>query len=1350
MGNAYQALGRLILTRRMSAGIANQSDFSRLVKRRQQTVSRWERGESRPRPSDLLVIADVLSADPAELLAAAGYAQPVAAATYDRPFPLSSLSSDSFERFALHLLAACYPSAKVHPAGKAGHKQYGVDIEVLWPDGRVWTFQCKREQQFGPANVARAIAVHTRPADMKVILLSRVASPEARAEGRGHSDWDIWDQEDISRLIRSSLSKAQQLDLVDTFFRGQRLALLGETEAGPWQSTDRFFAPFLAEGRVFNHRWKLVGRDEELAKLAEALSDSDCIVATLVGKAGGGKSRLLYETLQNFQRANPTVLVRVLSPTEEVTAKSLEDLGRGAKLLVVDDAHDRDDLPLLINYAADPESRARLLIVIRPYALDVLSRDLAGQGLTGELVHKIELRPASKSDATVLAAQVLQELSGPAHAAAHIAEVAFDSPLAIVIGAQIVAKDGLHPELFGSHDAFRSTVLKRYEKVVYEDIATGVDQDRIRRILRVLALVQPVFPDDRPTLDLLRSIEGIDSADATRLTKRLVEAGALLKRGVQHRLSPDLLADSIIESACMTSDGRSNGYAERVFDACSPEQMEHLLLNLGKLDWRRNEGDTSRSQLLDGLWSRLEWRDDHSNPHVQAAAAAAYYQPRQAITFAARLIREGRRSSDALCRILKNAAHNLVHVSDACALLWELGLSDSRATHQHPDHPIRILTELATPDPQKPTEFVEAVVDFVLSVVEVPDSWRGRFTPYSVLEGALATEGHFTSAATRRRVTLSAYGVDHSAMKGARQRIVDELLSSLSSPNGRRAFTAAKTLGEAIRGPHGILNRRPTSEEQRGWEEEFASTLKRIDEVVERDVVSAPVLVGVAESVAWYAFHRKPEDTITVLANRILGRLDRDLRTRTARVLLDGWGHKTWPLDSATHKRPAHEEAMEALTGELLNAYPDVTRFADYLTQCLQEIERTADEEYGAPHVYINRLIFGNPPIAREVLRISSETANVPLGRYAGVALGTLLRNVPEEGHARVAKLLEAGDEHLQLIVQAYVYLEADALLSDENRSVLKKLFNSANPSVLRYVPHITREIARTNATVAIDLLVGGNPVAALQVGDEYFMWLADENTIPFALIKEEQLARLVKALASTKSLDGHWISAFLKKAMQRSPHLVVDLAKARIEFAVANDNWEIEPLDSGYRHGASLHLLNHADGATTLRALLDWALVRVQNGLFAYRFGQLVDGLCGPYDSAFVAVLESWLTSGGTTNHVRVAATVLRDAHEDLIFTHSDFVERALSVARRFGADAHRAMSSAIFAATVSGGRAGVPGEPFPADLRLLDYAEQKLAATGKHGPTYELFSELAAHAKSGIERQRREKAALDAEEEA
>ena len=226
----YAGLGAFMRSHRERQGIATQGDLAARIGVAQQTVSRWEAGTSRPRTDELAKIAAFLKIDILELSAAAGYASDATTVSFDRPLPLAGLSPESFEFFCLDFLATLYRAqADVHPAGKTGHKQYGIDIEARFvADDGLFTFQCKREAQFGAAKVLKAIKAHTIHAKKKHILLSRVASPDARKEVRSARGWDLWDQTDITRLFRT-LPKSEQVRIVDTYFPSQRYALTGGT-----------------------------------------------------------------------------------------------------------------------------------------------------------------------------------------------------------------------------------------------------------------------------------------------------------------------------------------------------------------------------------------------------------------------------------------------------------------------------------------------------------------------------------------------------------------------------------------------------------------------------------------------------------------------------------------------------------------------------------------------------------------------------------------------------------------------------------------------------------------------------------------------------------------------------------------------------------------------------------------------------------------------------------------------------------------------------------------------------------------------------------------------------------------
>jgi transcriptional regulator with XRE-family HTH domain len=156
----YAAFGARLAQLRQQAGLSQQVDLATRVGTTQQTISRWESGQSRPRVNQIPQIAAALDTDgdpekrescTNDLLRAAGYSSAqTAVQSFDQPFPIDALPPESFERFCREFVEALYPQAEVHRAGGLGHKQLGIDIEARLTNGDIITFQCKRVQEFGP------------------------------------------------------------------------------------------------------------------------------------------------------------------------------------------------------------------------------------------------------------------------------------------------------------------------------------------------------------------------------------------------------------------------------------------------------------------------------------------------------------------------------------------------------------------------------------------------------------------------------------------------------------------------------------------------------------------------------------------------------------------------------------------------------------------------------------------------------------------------------------------------------------------------------------------------------------------------------------------------------------------------------------------------------------------------------------------------------------------------------------------------------------------------------------------------------------------------------------------------
>jgi transcriptional regulator with XRE-family HTH domain len=1324
----YGAFGELLAELRRKAGMAHQSDLAARVKSRQQTVSRWEAGLSRPRDTQVPVIAKALNADIAELLRAAGYSTKAPAATFDQPFPIDALSPESFERFSFHLLQLLHPGAIVHRAGATGHAQEGLDIEVQLAKNRRYTFQCKRVDEFGPSKVHKAVADHTRNAIKKFILLSRIASPQARDAIQQHAGWDIWDKEDISLRIRN-LPKREQIRLVDMFFRGQRLALLGEVEAGPWQTPDEFFAPFLTGHGVFSHAWQLVGKGPEVEALKAALLDEKVRAVFLTGAGGAGKSRIVKEAIEALPPV-PNSLVVFLSPTEEVTNKSLEDLGERMKILVVDDAHDRADLQLLFQFAAVPENKATLLLAFRPYGLEYIKAQAAGFAVAGERVREVKLEPLTLDEATRLAQQALEQHGGPAALAKDIARLTRDCPLATVVGAIVVSKDKRHIMLVGNEDQFRSTLLGRFQDVIAGEIGGSSDADPIRRLLRVLALLQPIHLDEESVANVAERIEHIPPHEFHRLTRLLAEAGVLFRRGGMYRLSPDLLGDQIIESACIANGGGSTGYAERVFDAASDAYLEHVLLNLGKLDWRRANGDPSSSRLLDGVWAKLRPESEYRDPHVGAVSAVAYYQPGRALDFAETLIRKGEYLRD-VPAIIKHAAYNYGHLRRACEQLWELGKNDARELGREPSHAVRILSELCAVEPNKPRDYNEVVVDFGLSLLPADDAMTGAYTPFDFLAGILAAEGH-TTTSNGKTMSWNQFNVAPQFVAPLRAKVVDASIALLTHPNARTGVLAARFLQKAL---HYGMNCTP--EVRKLWTKEFVSTLGKIERTVRTGALDALILVEIVQSIGWHAHHQK-HDTAEA-ARRVLNAIPDTFEFRTAVALLNAYSAVLGRQDLALLAKEAGER-LDALVREWLAAYPEPEDLRAALAKAIQHIDLNAGLKTTGSSEFFWRLIQASPALARVIVDDALADPNSRTRLCAGVALAKMMLDDRAAGSRAISRVLEEGAPDLVSSAgRAYRIVGIKEARADDLANVAK-LLGSADERVVLSAIGILMNVANEDARTAAELILHVNLGLSHQVADEVLMLFYQEEKGLFEQFTVDGMEQVLRRLEVLPELEGHWIDSFLSRASRTFPRLTAEFFMRRVERAADKNDWQLRPCNFGPYGQVPLLFRQTAEFPTLLRDIATWMNARdSKDFLFHERAKQLFGAMFSPFDDVLVGFLRDWIRVA-TSADLHTICSILDEAPNDFVFAHRSFVDEVLRKAKQLGRKPYERAISVLYGSAISGIRTGTPGEPFPQDLKMKADAEKALKEILRFSPSYEVYDDIRKCADERIARSLKE----------
>ncbi|WP_192155495.1 helix-turn-helix domain-containing protein [Rhodanobacter sp. 7MK24] len=1341
--------GKILIQARLDVGMAGQVELAAALGVSQQTVSRWEQGKSRPRAAQIPALAAALNTDAARLLSAAGYAEGSSGGELpsssryglDLPWPVDALPYETFERFCADLLDCLHgDAATVTRYGSQGHKQNGLDIDAVFGDGSRTTYQCKRQKSLGPTHIAKIVKDHKEPADKKVILFSGIASPQAREKIKSYRDqgWELWDREDITRRARLDLDRIDQLRLVDVYFPGQRRQLLGELEPSPWRRPEEFFAGMTAasSGNVqpWTYAWELVGRSKELEVIRRFVEEPGGRALLLIGNGGSGKTRLLKAVCDAISKDR-----RVFFLPRDATAhpKDFEAFGNDPKVLISDDAHDRDDLGRLAEYVADPSHQARLILSLRPYGRQRVDKQI--RALRSEDSIPITLPPLNKDESERLAQRALRQFGGDRRHVERLAAYTRDCPLATVIGAKVLASGVMDAQFLGDESQFRGEFLRHIVSQTVSGVSSGLNEPSLKTVLAAIAMLQPIRDSDPDLIEGLARLAHISRHEVAQILKRLHDASVLYKRGYESRLIPDLMGDFLIEEQGVS--------AEDVFDHVPDRYAEQILLNQGRLDWRRSNGDTDRSQFLDPLWSRLLKDFPVGQSYLRAAAAVAFYQPKQALAFAHRVIEKGQRD-ELLAQIARNASmgKEFDHMAEACELLWQLGQNDTQSTNQQPSHGIRVLSEMASPMPGKPIGYIEQVVAYGLELLRYPKAWTGAHTPLEFLTGVLATEGH-TTEGNNREIRMRTFFVSPEGMARLRRQVIDACIRLLSDSDVSHAIKAAQVLGGALRFPVGLFGAKVDQATQKSWDGDFLQTLHDLLEKVETGAVPATVAIKLASNVRWHAQHGTDEQR--ALAEKIMAFPGKDLRSRTILKLLDGWGHLTAPLGGDSWQE--NLQSLQAFAQDLLQQFTDPEALYAFLRECLGEIQASKTSD-ASSQLLLQQLVEISTSFARLLLD-HARPCNTPdplILPHVGIALAALMRAAPEDAYAMIQTLLASDDQrYIRAVAEAYCRHQPTDDYTDEDRQILKRLALSVDPMVHRTVASALFTIARKDYDLAVELVVAAEFDASPEATHDYLMWLSGNDQVPFHRLTEEHIRVLLEKLEGRRDIGDYWILAFLKKVLNSRRDMGIQFLKARMFHATRREDWTYRPIPWGATNEVSSDLAVTPHTDRLLRELFQWAVELEEAGSSVLPwFGDFIKFLFGTLSESLRGLVLG-LASSATQIEIDVLTCVLREVPYDFIFTNSNFVRDLLRTAKFVSDDALEQVSSALYASSVSGVRHGLPGKPFPRDLMVRDEATKLMESMGRFDPAYKLYQRVRESAMCDIERQVEEGRIMDEQDD-
>ncbi len=1326
----------------------------------QQTVSRWERGSSRPRRAVVGRLAELLDLDVRDLLVAAGYVT----ATADKPdetlppvrprlttLRLDELSPDRFEQFSADLAQALYPDAVVHRYGGQGHTQSGIDVLIKHAVGKPIGIQCKREKEFGPAKVKKAVGALQTDVRKCFIFLTRIASPEAREEISKHRNWQLWDIGDISRAVRSLSDRDAALRLVDTYFPQWREPFLGVSAPGPWLTQEQFFRPFSGD-QVYTHDWRLVGRTVELDELKALLTTSGRVVGTIVGRGGIGKSRLLRALSMEIEH-NRGANVRFLAtglPVEPAQYELLPPDGR--VVVIIDDAHDRTDTAAIIGGIHHARPNAKVLFSLRPQGLGQLAADLRQVGL-----HPSELPSWTLDDLQVAEAEALaQEILGKDANLAivrRLAAIAPDCPLLIVVGAMLIRRGQLDPGLLESSDSIRMEILTRFRDVVVAEPTVG-DPELRREVLRAVAVLQPFRLGDPGFRQAMSDLTGKAFDQVMAHLSGLEGSGVLLRRGVSLRVVPDLLGDVILAEAAIDGpSGTSTGYLERVYQAAVGEALQHALVNASRVDWQIRQNRGGGTVPVESLWAELAAEFQASGIRRRLALLkllekVALFQPdrtlalvRWAINNPTEIVEEVDHPLASLYpseysevlkelpSVLENVGYNLDHLPATVDILWDLARYDARPTNQYPNHPIRVLSELAAYGVAKPAVFQEILVDGVERWLEREDLGEWPYSPFEVIKPLLATEVEVRRS-DGLSLTLQSFLVNVEAVKGLRGRVLNLAFAEAHLDDPKRAVDAVETIEAAITYPPGLFGRPVPDKERDRWTPLFIETIERLGRLAAEEDLDPAVSVAASRALRWHAQHSPTETRVAAKAalSRVSGSIDRSL----AQVLHDGWGHAVMysgdAEDFERQRQAQLDEVAAAVTGQWSEE-----EIVDHVVERLTANHLAYGEKSGQPGPFVWTLVENNPTIGDILCRRVIDDPTIILRELVPVVLGRLADVHPSTALTRAHELLATGDIVVQrYVAQAFGWARGNrAALVDGEADLLKSLVQNDDATVRRLAIAAARALSRSRHPLALELVTTVQFADAGDVAEE-IAGAFGPGCLLWTDLSPPQADDFLRQLSACPRIDGYQMTTLLGAISKTDPEAVLEILKGRVEtYEQDRSLVNYEPLPHMWHN--RLHFRDTTRFIASLRSVLGW-MAEGGNSWYRQREGADIFAIVAErFDEQVLEILTEAIETGDT-QQIQAVGGVLRKAPQNLVWDDVAFVTHALRTADKYGEKCVQAIGGGFHAAVTTGGRWGTPGQPFREDVEQRDKSIEIAARLPRGSIEQRFYQSLEASAESRI----------------
>ncbi len=1115
-------------------------------------------------------------------------------------------------------------------------------------------------------------------------------------------------------------------------------------------SCEDFFKPLLDGAKLFSHIYPLIGRKDFIEQL-DKFVESDKRVALLCGRGGIGKSKILFEFGSKFEAKHSEWKLIFLRESIALSDDTIRQLPAQKTIVVVDDAHRRDDLSTLFAVAQQYSNRVKLIISSRPQGLDGAWNSLTTGGFDPTEVEDIpEVRELNRDELEDLGRDVLgkdhQQYLEP------LIQVAKDSTLVLVIGGRLIAEDIIDPAMMERHSEFQRVVFDRFQDVLIGQVSDKFGEELCRDLLSLISALSPIKPQTEAFQERVSEFLNIERFKLIDAISTLESTGTLLRRGYSLRITPDVLSDHILYNACITPQEEPTGYAQNVFDTFGNVFPENVLFNLSELDWRITREDTS-VDLLGATWKAIE------NKFVEASHSqrsqilnyfkkVAYFQPAKTLRLVESAIYNPSKVYsteewdsiyqyshkdvlNALPPLLKGIAFTLDYLPRCCDLLWHLGRDSEIPTVPLHEHAISVLSSLAGYDIYKPVEVNSTVLDAIGRWLKEPDAHGHIHSPLDVLDPLLAKEGD----STRLRgygVASTPFPVPFEKTKPIREKAISLLSDCTKSQSTKVILRALKSLFSALYPPRGLFGRVVSDAEINRWLPEQMRILKIIENLVKN--TKDPIIhIQVASDLQWHAKHGS-QKVVADKVNSIIKSIPDSFDLRITRAILDQYDMDWDGGGYNQHIERVNEKTKQVVT-QFSHRFDGGRDVIDFLNERLSHFQNCGIQ--AQPGYFLYLLSATDCKLSIELCEHIISHPSSPLAIY----LRSLLLGIREKNPNKAIKLIglavETEDKTLCLsVARGYAWAGWGSSIEDDEIGVIETLLTYQDMSVKCRATEALGRFPAAKQNEAVRLALSVDIENDEKLADTFCGIFNSNDGISPDKLNDTDLKTILLKLTRIRRLDDrlYHIDEFLGYCSSRIPEVVVDFLLERLDIAekeekTSDDEFQLLPY-TGFRHGLK-DIPSSPNYEDIIRTVRDRALnpAAIDRSWLPKLFAEL----SGDFSSTCLEALDEWIESDDVKK-IQGVGLLVKDAPSGFIFSHPEFVSRLIEKSYITGEDCYRTVTCDISSPAILEGGTGISGQPMPEDVKLRDQAKELSQKFPMGSPTQRFYHSLCEHAKSSI----------------